>query len=121
MKKTPNGLVLVVIKRSFGAYGIGTKAAFTPAEASRLVANGDASHIGGNPQPEVKIDAEEPMPVTQEDEGNPLDAILADPDWRSMNGNRLRSIAKQVSDFPLTSKQDAIAAIELALSERDGE
>lgn len=123
MKRTPNGNVLIKFVQSFGSYAIGTKAAFPEPIAAKHVAAGRAVHIGV-PATSARPVAAAPAPEPDDDvvKKDPLDQVFKAGDaWRDLHHATLKSIAKDVSDSPITSKDDAIAAIELALEERAGE
>lgn len=134
IKVKKNGAILVVFLQNEHAYAAGRLAGFDPAKAQDLTSKKIARYatlrdIPGRESTVTVVEREAPVVVETPDveksheapeDDSDLDQILADPEWRSMNGNKLRAIAKKVSDSPVTSKDDAIAAIELALEERAG-
>lgn len=135
MIKAKNGLVLVKFINKHGKFKTGMIAGYSEANAADLVRKGIAGYAVKSDAPEAEVfipTITEPVkpagkirPTNPEDAfGNPgskpapadpLAEIRAHENWRTINGNLLRSIASKVSDSPITNKDDAIAAIELAL------
>lgn len=130
IKVKKNGMIVVRFLVNEHAYQAGKYAGFPPAKAADLVGKKIARYAtmadvrgredefivvtaAAAPAPAPEKAAQEPAPPS--DEPDPLDEIRASDDWRSINGNKLRSIASKVTDSPITNKDDAIAAIELAL------
>ena len=122
MNITHDGRVIVRFTKSFDIYSAGIRASFPRDRAIALVKDGVAEHTHrpGSAAPALKIEPDVAADVIDDEpvEPSPLDDLPTD--WKIMNGNTLRTIAKKVSDSPVTSKEDAIAAIELALEERAG-
>lgn len=124
MLKTKTGQVIVRFVESSGAYGVGTRAAFSEKAAAKLVEEGTAQYVGGPtglpasakqaPRAEMKP-KEEPQAEAEEPAEDPLAPVRDNPDWKMMNGNTLRAIASKVSNLPINSKFDAIGIIESKL------
>ena len=125
MHVAPNGLVVVRFNESYRQYTPGTVAGFPEKTARSMVETGMAEFYHPDkpaPKPapvkeeKSKVVVKEESPKREvSDEPDPLLLVRDDPDWRSMNGNKLRSLASKISEAPINNKDDAIAAIELAL------
>lgn len=145
LKAKKNNMVLVVMLENYKAHQAGRIAGFPLQTARKMVQERKARFARISDIPHSRhekvvaveeadkplIGKDQPVPqdqVTEEaEEGqkDPLDliyeAIDAGDDWTKINGNTLKAIAKEVTDVPITNKDDAIAAIELALAEGEGE
>lgn len=127
MNITPSGLVIVQFTQNYDIYSTGTRAAFKEKIANDLVKSGTAVHTRKKGAPAEPDGGSKEYPSALELEDKTDEAPADDPlaalgdDWKNTNGQVLMGIARKITDAPISTKPDAIAAIELEFESRAGE
>lgn len=119
MQRAKNGLVLVEFTKSWGSYSRGRTAGFPDKEAARLVNVIKTAKYKGSPSTAAKAEADVDEDIDIPDD--PIAELIEEhgDDWRLAHHTTLKSVAGKITDAPILSKDDAIAAIEAELESRN--